>query len=109
MPERKFDDFDDHASDYRQIHTQNIRVSGADSFYFAEMKVQLLQGFEKDVSLRVLDVGCGDGATELFFYKYFPSWHITGIDVSEESIRIAKSRNIPSAVFHTYDGTNMNL
>ncbi|HMJ46110.1 MAG TPA: class I SAM-dependent methyltransferase [Ferruginibacter sp.] len=108
MPERKFDDFDKHAQGYREVHTRNIRLSGADSYYFAEMKVRLLKRFEKNTPLKVLDVGCGDGATELYFQKYFPSWQLTGIDVSGKSIEEAKKKNITTAVFELYNGTNIN-
>lgn len=107
MPERTFDDFDEFATDYRSIHTDNIKISGADSFYFAEMKVRLLQEFEKNLPLRVLDVGCGDGTTQIFMSKYFPQWKITGIDVSDESIRQAKDKKIPNTAFSTYDGTHI--
>ena len=61
MAERSFDDFDAYAKEYRGIHTENIKISGADSFYFAEMKVKLLQQLEGNVSLKALDVGCGEG------------------------------------------------
>ena len=107
MEERKFDDFDEHAATYREIHTKNVRLSGADSFYFAEMKAKLLCEFEKDIPLNVLDVGCGDGATEVFFKKYFPSWKVTGIDISEKSIDEAKSKNINGTIFKLYDGTSI--
>ena len=90
MSERSFDDFDEFAAAYRDIHTQNIKLSGADSFYFAEMKVRLLQDFEKNNSLKALDIGCGDGATELFMQQYFPNWKVYAIDISERSIEEAK-------------------
>ncbi len=108
MPERKFDDFDDHASAYREIHTDNIRVSGADSFYFAEMKVKLLQPLEHNVPLELLDVGCGDGATEMYFEKLFPAFSLTGIDVSGRSIEAARARKIKSD-FQLYDGITINF
>src|SRR6187549_2251466 len=104
MGERKFDDFDEHAAGYRETHTRNIRLSGADSFYFAEMKVKLLQGYEKNIPLKVLDIGCGDGATEVFFKKYFPAWEVTGIDVSQKSIDEARRKNIEGTTFSVYDG-----
>jgi SAM-dependent methyltransferase len=107
MPERKFDDFDEYASAYRKTHTENIRLSGADSFYFAEMKVRLLRDFEKNVTLKILDVGCGDGATETYFQKYFSRWEVTGIDVSEKSISEAKSKYLSNVVFKTYDGIHI--
>ncbi|MBC7936791.1 MAG: class I SAM-dependent methyltransferase [Rhizobacter sp.] len=107
MTKRTFDDFDSFANDYREIHNRNISLSGADSFYFAEMKVKLLQPFENNVSNTILDVGCGDGATQFFMQQYFPAWSIKGIDVSEESIRRARQKNIASAVFEMYDGINI--
>lgn len=109
MSERTFDDFDEFANDYRSIHTQNIKISGIDSFYFAQMKVQLLQRYEKNEPVKVLDVGCGDGATELFMQKHFSNWEVWGIDVSDESIRIAKNKNLANAVFSVYDGRNINF
>jgi ubiquinone/menaquinone biosynthesis C-methylase UbiE len=107
MPERSFDDFNEYADQYRQIHTKNIALSGANSFYFAEMKVKLLQEFEKNDHIKVLDVGCGDGSTELFMTKYFSSWKIEAIDVSEDSIGIAKQKKLNAVIFRWYDGTTI--
>lgn len=107
MAERSFDDFDAYAADYRSIHTENIKISGADSFYFAEMKVKLLQQYKNNTSLKILDVGCGDGVTEMYMNKYFPSWQITAIDVSEKSIEEAKKRNVSNSEFQTYDGNQI--
>lgn len=107
MRERTFDDFDEYAKDYRSIHTKNLKLSGADSFYFAEQKVRLLRSYEKNESLQVLDIGCGDGATELFVQQYFPEWHVNAIDVSEKSIQIAQQRTLPNTIFNLYNGTEI--
>jgi len=104
MQERTFDDFDKFAGDYRKIHSDNIKLSGGDSYYFAEHKVLELKKQEKDINLKMLDVGCGDGATEFFVKKHFPSWQTYGIDVSGQAIDVARSRNIDSAIFQLYDG-----
>ncbi len=104
MQERTFDGFDDFAEDYRNIHTENIKISGADSFYFAEMKVKILQKWENDTALNVLDIGCGDGTTEIFIHKYFPGWEVTAVDISEKSIAKAIGKSIPNASFSVYDG-----
>jgi ubiquinone/menaquinone biosynthesis C-methylase UbiE len=109
MSERKFDDFDKFAADYRSIHTKNVLLSGADSFYFAEMKVRLLQQWEKNESLKILDIGCGDGETELFMLKYFPAWQINGTDVSEKSIEEAASKKLPNVSFSVYNGTRTSF
>ena len=106
MSKRTFDDFDGFADEYRVIHTQNLKLSGADSFYFAEMKVRLLQSLETDKPLKVLDVGCGDGTTEQFMQQYFPQWKTEGIDISAKSIEVATKRNLTGANFAVYDGCN---
>ena len=107
MSKRTFDDFDGFADEYRVIHTQNLKLSGADSFYFAEMKVRLLQSLETDKPLKVLDVGCGDGTTEQFIQQYFPQWKTEGIDISANSIEVATKRNLIGANFAVYDGCNV--
>ncbi len=109
MTKRTFDDFDDYANEYRTIHTKNVALSGADSFYFAEMKVKILQSYEANMQQQVLDIGCGDGTTEYFMQKYFSNWFVTGIDVSEKSIRAAKEKKIGSSIFQVYDGSHIPL
>lgn len=109
MSQRTFDNFDEFADDYRAIHTQNIKVSGADSFYFAQQKIKLLSAFEANESLSVLDVGCGDGATELFIQQYFSRWQVLGIDVSEHSVLEAQKRALPNARFSFYNGSAIPL
>ncbi len=104
MGERTFDDFDEFATGYRELHTQNIKLSGADSFYFAEHKILLLKNTEKNDGARMLDIGCGDGATELFVHQNFPSWFVEGIDISSESIIQANKRNLINSQFSLYNG-----
>lgn len=107
MDKRTFDDFNAFADNYREIHTQNVKISGADSFYFAEMKVRLLRRYEEDLPQQVLDIGCGDGATEFFMQRIFSSWRIAAIDVSEESIRVAREKDLSNTVFSVYDGVHI--
>lgn len=107
MSQRTFDDFDEFADSYREIHSENIKLAGADSFYFAEMKVRLLRPFENNESLKVLDIGCGDGATELFMQRYFSNWSVSGIDISEKSIIEARKRTLSNAIFSIYNGTEI--
>jgi ubiquinone/menaquinone biosynthesis C-methylase UbiE len=107
MDNRTFDDFDAYAKNYRSIHTQNIKLSGADSFYFAEMRVKMLQAYEQNGSLKVLDLGCGDGVSEIFMQQYFPGWQVQGIDVSKESIEMAKQQQLTNSDFALYDGINI--
>jgi ubiquinone/menaquinone biosynthesis C-methylase UbiE len=100
--------FDQFAKDYRSTHTKSIKaVSGADSFYFAQHKVYELARFEKNNPQIFLDLGCGDGATESYISAQFPSFSITGIDISNESIAIANKKEIPGCNFLLFDGVSI--
>lgn len=111
--ERTFDTFDDFAGNYRQIHNQNIKLSGADSDYFTEYRIKEILRRERsnatitEKPIRILDIGSGDGNTARFFKKYFPQSHITGLEITEKVVESAKSRNLPDAEFLLYDGLHI--
>jgi ubiquinone/menaquinone biosynthesis C-methylase UbiE len=107
MNKRTFDDFNGFARNYREIHSKNVKFSGADSFYFAEMKVKEVKKYENDSSQKLLDFGCGDGVTEMYFNRYNPLWNITGIDIAEENILEAKKKNIDNTNFLLFDGVKI--
>lgn len=101
-------EFDRFATDYREIHTQNIgKVSGVDSDYFSEYKIKELYE-RKNVSGQghMLDLGCGDGNTFKYIKKYFPCMKYRGIDVSEECILKARGQTEENEYveFQCYDG-----
>ncbi|CAN5725225.1 class I SAM-dependent methyltransferase [soil metagenome] len=107
MTERTFDDFDEFATNYRSIHTENLKLSGADSLYFAQHKILQLKQTEEGNDATLLDVGCGDGASEIFLHKFFPSWKLEGIDITKQSITEAQNRKISGADFRLYNGTDI--
>lgn len=108
MSQKGFDNFDEFAKDYRQIHNENIKLSGADSDYFSEYKVIEIKNREKANRVdRVLDLGCGDGNSCRFFRNHLPNAALYGIDVSEDSVEQARKREIPNAFFSGYDGTHI--
>ncbi len=96
MGKRKYDDFNVHADDYRKVHSENISITGADSFYFARQKAQRIAGIEKTQQLQMLDWGCGDGVLSSYLEKLFPTATIYGADVSVQSI--AKAKSLPTTV-----------
>ncbi len=101
-------DFNNFAEEYREVHTANVQtISGADSYYFAEYKVKELLRFEEDIPAQLLDVGCGDGATEFFLQQYLPKIEVMAIDVSQKSIEIARSRKLPNVFFNLFDGSTI--
>ncbi len=110
MTDKKpFDDFDEFADDYRAIHGKQTNKIGVDSEYFSELKIQQLRAEEgaAEQNVRILDFGCGDGIAEKYFPKYFPKAQITGIDVSIESIEIARKKNYPDSDFELFNGTRI--
>lgn len=107
MTNRDFDDFDEYAEEYRRIHSQSITASGADSDYFSEHKIQKLREHEFGDSLKILDLGCGDGNSAVFFRKYFADCEYFGIDTSDKSVAIARERNIDEARFERYNGLDI--
>lgn len=106
--EKNFDNFDEFAQDYRSIHNKNIKISGANSDYFSEYKItELLQHESSSTPIKILDFGCGDGNSVVYLRKYFPEATISGVDVSEKSIAIAQSKQIPSTGFYSFNGLSL--
>jgi ubiquinone/menaquinone biosynthesis C-methylase UbiE len=62
---------------------------------------------KKNEPLRLLDLGCGDGYTAEYMYKKFPLWQVDAIEVSQESIDVAKLKHAPNTKFQWFDGKNV--
>jgi ubiquinone/menaquinone biosynthesis C-methylase UbiE len=56
---------------------------------------------------RLLEVGCGTGHWSKFFST--KGYEITGIDISERMIAIAKDKNIAHSSFNVMDGHSMSF
>ena len=54
-----------------------------------------------------LDFGAGIGTSVPFFRKYFPSAHLTCVDVSKKSLEIAAVNHADKANYVTFDGKNL--
>jgi ubiquinone/menaquinone biosynthesis C-methylase UbiE len=104
---RKFDSFDEYAKDYRDIHNHNIAITGVESEYFAEHKIQELKKHEVAEPINFLDFGCGDGITSSFFLKYFSRSNYTGVDVSSDSILQALTKRPSQANFIHFNGSQL--
>ena len=103
-----FDNFDEFATDYRQIHNENIKFTGVESEYFSEFKVKWLREYYgRKQPGAILDLGAGDGTCLAFFSQYFPQARLTGIDVSEKSIEEAAAKKIPNTEVKAYDGAQI--
>jgi len=100
-------EFDAFAKEYRRIHSDNIRLSGAESDYFCEFKILELFKEESQSVIHLLDYGCGDGTIAKYFLRHFPDGYYNGIDISEESIRMARNHTGDSSSFSLYDGEHI--
>src|SRR5262245_1504098 len=52
---------------------------------------------------RVLELGCGDGATALAIAAWEPSWRVHGVDASPRAIAAAQRAGVPNASFECAD------
>lgn len=107
MAERDFDNFDQFAKDYRPTLDRAVKMSGAEGSYFCRHKVEQVRRREPgDFNGRILDFGCGDGASLSEFKELFPGCQLFGTDVSELSIEIAADMH-PDALVTPYDGEKL--
>ena len=53
---------------------------------------------QTDHAFRVLDIGTGSGCIAIAHKKRHPEWQITGIDISEEAIEVAKENAVRNGV-----------
>jgi ubiquinone/menaquinone biosynthesis C-methylase UbiE len=102
-------EFDQFVQDYREIHNKNLKATGYTSRYFAERKIREIadQIKEKNNPFNILDLGCGDGLCSVFFRNYFPNASVCGLDVSKDSVQIAREKKIVGAEFSLYDGSHI--
>jgi len=104
-------EFDAHAQSYKEVLDQSIGFSGEDSAYFSEYKIRdlrhelTLSGADADGALRLMDFGCGVGASMPHARKYFGKAELLGVDVSLESLDQARTRHGELADFLPLDGS----
>jgi len=77
---------------------------------YAPYKSRVLYFQKKYVSQAksIIDLGCGPGNISKLFYEQNPHYEITGIDLSEKMVKIAK-QNVPSGAFHVCDLRSIDL
>jgi SAM-dependent methyltransferase len=107
-------EFDKYAGNYDSILNEGIKLSGFSSGYFDEYKIReiyllLREKGLADKPLRFLNFGCGIGKSERLINRYFSQVSIHSVDISEESISIARNNNkdLGNAVFSIFDGVNI--
>jgi ubiquinone/menaquinone biosynthesis C-methylase UbiE len=105
-------EFDKFAEEYRSLHQANIAASGETPEYFAEYKMKDLRRLvSTDLGNvdggRFLDFGGGVGTSVPFFRKFFPSAHLTCVDVSVKSLEVGIARFGSPTSFVAFDGDQL--
>lgn len=97
MSEQEFDKF---AKNYDDVLADAMPPGMAENVYFAEYKIRLIHHQLQDRKVtRILDFGCGPGRSIEYLTKYFPAAEIWGFDVSDDSLKQAKSRSPHACLF----------
>jgi len=102
-PDEKID-FDDFVSDYETIINRHAAFAGGSFEHFIGVRLSLVveltrQHLPPEAPLRIVDFGCGIGATEEQLSGRYPRAAITGFDISAGSIAAARRRALPNVVF----------
>jgi 2-polyprenyl-3-methyl-5-hydroxy-6-metoxy-1,4-benzoquinol methylase len=79
--------FDQFADTYQRVHTQNVRLTGEPSEYFAQYKAQYIaRQMGARFSGSILDYGCGVGMLSTHLKEALPLASVDGYDISAPSI-----------------------
>ena len=98
-------EFDRFADEYEQLHAANVRWSGEAPEFFARSKIEVMARLLAPVQpKRVLDFGTGVGASLAPLRACFANAALTGVDVSERSLAIARQRHGEAAELVSFDG-----
>ena len=73
-----------------------------------ENLVRRLLSFIPDKTGTILDVGCGKGATTKFLTRFYPTEHVTGINISKKQLETARS-NLPGVRFLLMDAVSLEF
>jgi SAM-dependent methyltransferase len=88
-------EFDRYAKNYDAALAQGISVSGEDKDFFARGRIDWLARCFRELSVkpqRILDFGCGTGSAAPHLNEVLTPNFVTGVDISEQSIAIARQR-----------------
>lgn len=105
-------EFDKYAKSYNKLHTQSVRISGEEPDYFARYKIDELARVSEVArrlhgGVAILDFGCGIGGSIPHFKELFPGARLSGTDVSEASLTMAREK-FPSGVqLDAFDGERL--
>jgi 2-polyprenyl-3-methyl-5-hydroxy-6-metoxy-1,4-benzoquinol methylase len=80
--------FDNFASDYGRLVTENVQITGEPAGYFAAYKAAYVaRRIAPPLASKILDFGCGIGTLSEHLRRMLHHCQIDGFDVSKESVK----------------------
>jgi SAM-dependent methyltransferase len=89
-------DFDSFADSYDRALNEALAATGEDGRYFAQARVKWLAGCLRRLAFaprRLMDYGCGTGATSALLLKILGAESIVGVDLSQRSLELARQNH----------------
>ncbi|MGB9696457.1 MAG: class I SAM-dependent methyltransferase [Ignavibacteria bacterium] len=86
-------DFDKYAEIYDEVLDEQLKFFDNNGEYFSEYKIKLVKNLIRTQPQQVLEYGCGVGRNIKHLATYFHDANVTGCDISERSLSIAKKNN----------------
>jgi 2-polyprenyl-3-methyl-5-hydroxy-6-metoxy-1,4-benzoquinol methylase len=86
-PLQPTDDWDDHWKRYNQSNSENPAQK-----YRFKLILEELRKFRDQDSLKVIDIGCGQGDLLFATQNLFPSFKLMGLELSQEGVNIVKEK-----------------
>ena len=86
--------FDRYAQRYEDVLQKSLNATGENQEYFARRRVEITREFLRWVSIsKVVDFGCGLGASASHLMYHLKPQSVVGLDVSRETLKEAVSRH----------------
>lgn len=104
-------EFDEYCPTYEDDINRAIAMCGKPRAFYTKVKAQLLgelldDHFPGRTAIDVLDFGCGSGDIHAYLQSSHPTLNLTGIDVSEEFLKIGRARGA-GVTYDRYNGERL--
>ena len=86
-------DFDEYSEQYDELMNRQLGFFEKEEGYFAEYKAEIIERVIDKEPAQILEYGCGIGRNLKFLQEKFPRADVSGCDVSQKSVEIAKKTN----------------
>jgi SAM-dependent methyltransferase len=98
---QKQESFNSYANNYDEALNKGVSLSGENKDYFARERLRWLRARLDTAGVnpkRIMDFGCGIGSATPFIREFFPKADIVGVDLSSDSIDVARSAHADSNI-----------